>query len=333
MALATALDRRLAEADRAEEAARAARGEIERLDRDRDRVAREHSALAEEERTLRARVQQIAGDDEHDAIAVVEGRIRSHARADRLLDELEHTRPDLPEVRARIRDAERDGSSWVMTDADVADRRAHLAELTDRIESLIGRSEALETEIAHLREEQTVDVVDGEILSLQEEEKRLTIERDRNWLIAQLLRTADRRFREEHQPDLLRRASGYLERLTAGRYHRILVDEVGDGELFQLAGPGLPRPVPLARPISTGTLEQAYLSLRLAIVDHLDHGQERLPLFLDEALVNWDAARRERGLDVLSEISESRQVFSFTCHPDMASRLEARGAHVVRLER
>ena len=124
-----------------------------------------------------------------------------------------------------------------------------------------------------------------------------------------------------------------MERLTAGRYHRILVDETGDGELFQLAGPGLPRPVPLTSPISTGTLEQAYLSLRLAIVDHLDHGQERLPLFLDEALVNWDAVRRERGLEVLAEVSGGRQVFAFTCHPEMASRLEAHGAHVVRLER
>jgi uncharacterized protein YhaN len=331
--IADRLEHRLLEADRSEEAARAATGELERLDRDAARLEEEHEGLAARESELRSTLRRIAGSDDADPPRTVMERMDAHRRADRLLDELERTRPDLAEMKARIREAEEQGASWTINDADLADRRAHLAELRDRIESLVGRAQALETEIAHLREAETVDAVDGAILALQDEEKRLTARRDRTWLIAHLLRTADRRFREEHQPDLLRRASAYMERLTAGRYHRILVDELGDGDLFQLAGPGLPRPVPLSRPISTGTLEQAYLSLRLAIVDHLDHGQERLPLFLDEALVNWDEARRERGLEVLSEISESRQVFAFTCHPDMARRLEAHGAQLVRLER
>ncbi len=131
----------------------------------------------------------------------------------------------------------------------------------------------------------------------------------------------------------MRRASGYLERLTGGRYDRLLVDEQGKGDLFHLAGPGFPKPIPLAAPVSTGTLEQAYLSLRLAIVDHLDPGEERLPLFLDEAFVNWDDERRARGLEVVAEIAERRQVFAFTCHPSMASRLESLGATVLPLQR
>ena len=148
----------------------------------------------------------------------------------------------------------------------------------------------------------------------------------------QLVKEADRRFREEHQPDLLRKASRYLSRLTGGRYDRLLVDE-GGSDLFQLVGPGLPAPIPLARPVSTGTLEQAYLSLRLAIVDHLDEGKERLPLFIDEAFVNWDDGRREQGFEVLKEVAGTRQVFAFTCHPEMAARLESLGARVLLLDR
>ena len=53
--------------------------------------------------------------------------------------------------------------------------------------------------------------------------------------MAQLLRAADRRFRDEHQPDILRRAGHHLSALTAGRYHRLMVDESsGDGR-FQSA--------------------------------------------------------------------------------------------------
>ncbi len=129
----------------------------------------------------------------------------------------------------------------------------------------------------------------------------------------------------------MRRASAYLDHLTGGRYDRMLVDETRAGDLFRLVGPGLPAPVALAPPISTGTLEQAYLSLRLAIVDHLDQGGERLPLFIDEVFVNWDEDRRRRGLKVLAGISASRQVFVFTCHPAVAEELERRGGKVLGL--
>jgi uncharacterized protein YhaN len=81
--------------------------------------------------------------------------------------------------------------------------------------------------------------------------------------------------------------------------------------------------------MSTGTLEQAYLALRLAIVDHLDQGLERLPLFVDEVLVNWDRERRTRGMKLLAAVARHRQVFVFTCHPEVAHGLETQGARVI----
>jgi uncharacterized protein YhaN len=84
--------------------------------------------------------------------------------------------------------------------------------------------------------------------------------------------------------------------------------------------------------VSTGTLEQAYLSLRLAIVDHLDQGGECLPLFVDEVFVNWDRERRGRGIEVLGSLSRNRQLFVFTCHPELAEQFSGRGAAVLELE-
>jgi uncharacterized protein YhaN len=73
-----------------------------------------------------------------------------------------------------------------------------------------------------------------------------------------------------------------------------------------------------------------YLSLRLAAMDQLDAGGERLPLCVDEALVNWDRERMGRGLDLLLEVGRTRQVFFFTCQPHMARRLSEAGArHLV----
>jgi uncharacterized protein YhaN len=49
--------------------------------------------------------------------------------------------------------------------------------------------------------------------------------------------------------------------------------------------------------------------------------------------VNWDAERRSRGLEAVSRIAETRQVFLFTCHPSLARELQEEGAHLILLER
>lgn len=330
---ARVLDRELRDAERARDGSESGERERRRLARElstcqgtAERVSNRLSSLSEALRPMGA-------GDAYRGAEAARARIDAHSRADQLADELHRGHPDLAELRAQIEASELAGESWTVSAGDVARRRAHIEELDAQIEQLTADAEALQSSATHLRELETVDAVDGEIASLREKEVHLVRERDRKWVLAQLVREADRRFREEHQPDLIRRASEHLHHLTGGRYSRLLVDESREDGLFHLMGPGIPAPIPLAPPVSTGTLEQAYLSLRLAIVDHLDHGSERLPLFLDEVFANWDRERRDRGLDVIADLSSSRQLFIFTCHPAMAERLECRGARVLRLER
>lgn len=323
----------LREAERARDAAEQATGERERLLRARETTAADLDRQDEARRALLARVIELCGESGPEEIQAVQHRIDTHARADRLEEDLEQAHPDLDDRKARIRAVDASGASWAVSEDELTERRVRIEEAEQEVEQLVGRLRALERDVVHLRGQETVDAIDGALDALREEDARLVTERDRKWVLARLIREADRRFREEHQPDLVRRASDYLRRLTDGRYERLLVDERSEGDLFHLVGPALPRPVPLAAPISTGTLEQAYLALRLAIVDHLDQERERLPLFIDEAFVNWDAARRDQGLEVLAEVSRSRQVFAFTCHPEMADRLVERGGRMVRLER
>jgi len=329
--LAPQLDRDLREAERLCEAARSAEREVARLRREQSRIGGELDAARTRLSSLESRVAPLGGGDPLRGAAVAGRRMDAHRRADQLREELERGHPDLAELEERLRQARADAPG--VDDAEVARRRAHLEELESAVEQLIARAEALERDAAHLRELETVDAVDSEIATLQETEARLMRERDRKWVLAQLVREADRRFREEHQPDLVRRASEHLAHLTNGRYDRLLIDEADPGAPFQLMGPALPAPVALRPPISTGTLEQAYLSLRLAIVDHLDEGHESLPLFIDEAFVNWDPRRRARGLDVLADLSDRRQLFVFTCHPEMAGQLVSRGGRLIELER
>ena len=331
--LAPVLDRQLRAAERVEQAAAGAEREASRLRRERAAIEAELGALAGSLHALTELASGLATGDAAAGLEAAASRIAAHERADRIEEELERGQPALDRAREQIAALERSPEPWAMDDGDLAGRRASLEALDDEIDELTKRAEALDRDAAHLREMETVDAVDGEMASLQEEEERLVRERDRKWSLAQLVREADRRFRAEHQPDLVQRAGSYLGHLTGGRYDRLVIDEASAGGLFQLLGPDLPAPIPLARPISTGTLEQAYLSLRLAIVDHLDQGGERLPLFIDEVFVNWDPERRARGLEVLAGLSAARQLFVFTCHPDVAEDLGSRGGRVLRLER
>ena len=315
------------------DAADQASGEEERLRRARETIAADADRLERRHGSLIAQIATLGQGTSQGGLDAAQRRLDAHERADRIEEELERTHPDLVDRKARIADVDDSDAVWTVSEHEVTERRIRIEEAETHLEELVGRMRALERDVAHLREQETVDAIDGELESLREAEARMVSDRDRKWVLAQLVRQADQRFRDEHQPDLLQRASAYLRRLTNGRYERLLVDERGDGDLFHLVGPALPRPVPLASPISTGTLEQAYLALRLAIVDHLDRDRERLPLFIDEAFVNWDAARRDQGLSVLAEVSAHRQVFAFTCHPEMAERLAARGGRLVRLDR
>jgi uncharacterized protein YhaN len=326
------LEREMQRCERLKEAADAGHREMRRLNRERGRIQGEIDGIEDEHKRLRERLAGIGdGDPDHGA-RLAQTRLQAARRAHELQDELEREHPDLEEIVARIAKAEESGESWTVDDDDLASRRAGIEALEDEITGLVGSTEALERDVAHLQQEETVDAVDGEIASLEQEEARLARDRDRAWVLAQLVKVADRRFREEHQPDLVRRAGAHLARLTGGRYDRMMVDDSRDDGVFQVVGPHLPAPIPLAHPVSTGTLEQAYLSLRLAIVDHLDHGGETLPIFIDEVLVNWDQARQSQGVDIVASVARTRQVFFFTCHPAMAGALEDAGAKIISLD-
>ncbi len=314
------------------EAATAGRRELARLEEhletarsDRDAV---HRQLTDLSRSL-----EIIGDaDVELGVERATDRLRARDRAAQLLDELERAHPDLDEIRARIHAAESRGEDWAVDEDAVARNKAIELGLTDEIEELGSRARGLEKEIEHLRDRTLVDDLDGQLEELDDARERLVRRRDRLWVMSRIVRDAERILREEHQPALLRRAGSILARLTDGRYDRILLGG-RDGRGFRVRGPATPDALEVGHPLSTGTREQIYLALRLAILDHLDRAGEKLPLVLDEVFVNWDPIRRAAGIELIRELAGARQIFFFSCHPDVVQEVAATGARVVLLDR
>ena len=100
------------------------------------------------------------------------------------------------------------------------------------------------------------------------------------------------------------RARELMGRLTSGRYDRLSLDQ--DLQLYAAAQGEDTLRSNLWR--SSGTGDQLYLALRLAVAEELT---PEAPLVLDDALVRFDDARLGAALEVLKE--SHKQVILFTC--------------------
>lgn len=234
------------------------------------------------------------------------------------------------------RDALEDGWEDLVDAGDEVDEittTAAVHELQERVEDLRHRRGALEEERRTLAALPTLDDADGAVAALDEQIDHVERQRDRWALLASLVREGDRRYRQEHQPDVVRRASRDIAAMTGGRYTSLDVESVDGRSRLRVvaAGDVYPRPVEEgSRPLSRGTREQIHFAFRLALAEHLD-AAEPLPMLLDEMLMTWDPRRLDEGAARLGRIGKNRQVFVFTCQPELASRLaRAIGARVVR---
>ena len=114
-------------------------------------------------------------------------------------------------------------------------------------------------------------------------------------------------FLEETSSDLIRS-------ITGGAYTGMMIDEDFN---ITLEHHGLQ--VPINR-VSSGTLDQVYLAVRLACVEFL-WPDESMPLLFDDTFAMYDHDRLQKTLQWLSE-NYAGQIFIFTCHTREAEILE-----------
>jgi hypothetical protein len=147
--------------------------------------------------------------------------------------------------------------------------------------------------------------------------------------VCSLLLVAVREFYErEHQPQVLREASGYLKRLTGGRYTRVWTP-IGEHALRVDDREGQSLTVDV---LSSGTREQLFLGLRLALANSFARRGIELPLVLDDVLVNFDVTRARAAALVLRDFAkEGHQVLLFTCHEHIAKLFRSIKADVRNL--
>jgi uncharacterized protein YhaN len=118
-------------------------------------------------------------------------------------------------------------------------------------------------------------------------------------------------YERDRQPETLQAASGYLDRMTGGRYRRVWTP-LSEQTLLVEDAEGRSLPV---ETLSRGTREQLFLGLRLALAVSYSRRGAPMPLVLDDVLVNFDAERAHAAAALLRDFAaEGHQVLVFTCH-------------------
>jgi hypothetical protein len=144
-------------------------------------------------------------------------------------------------------------------------------------------------------------------------------------LVAETLKT----FARERQPAVLASGSEAFAAVTGGRYVAVQLDaEAGLGSVVVVNRDGVQlKPDAL----STGTQQQLYLSIRLALVAEFGRRAVPLPLIMDDCLVNFDPRRAAAVAGLLAQRSADGQCLLFTCHPETAELMARQTAGPVQV--
>lgn len=216
------------------------------------------------------------------------------------------------------------------------------AENLARIESLRGKMSEIEgwlqdkhEELGILKRQMREVEDDRTVTSLRFEREQLLHslkEAVEQWsavrLTDHLLNRLRGQIEKDRQPRTLQTAAEFLNRLTDGKYVRIwtplnervlLVDDE-QGHAIRV------------QHLSSGTREQVFLAVRLAMIRDFSEQGIELPMILDDVTVNFDQTRTEAAVRTLLDVAErGQQILLFTCHEHLAELFESEGIEPVLL--
>lgn len=241
------------------------------------------------------------------------------------LDTLSEKAEQLKQIKQRLNYLARDLGNISYDEA--REKLAALPETADNtdFEGIKAEYESLAAEIAKKRNALTAAETEDRVSlknapdpeTLKSEIKELTekISRQEDFCRAadtalEILQNSFAELRGSYGSALEKKAADIFARLTFGAYGSVLISKAFDMSVEKNGEFGSHE----ADYLSSGTADQAYLSLRLALSSVIFETSGALPIFLDDSLAQYDDRRMKTAAKFLREYSENCQVIMFTCH-------------------
>lgn len=157
---------------------------------------------------------------------------------------------------------------------------------------------------------------------LSEVTHQIEIEREKlsdlvfEWTVLQTtmeaLNKSKRAYQDKYLTEVMNKTSTYFSLITNDAYEKVFPPQAGNSFIVQ--APDYTRYD--VKELSQGTINQLYVSLRLAISEVMSE-RYNVPFMIDDAFVHFDAERTKNIIDVLLEIGKTQQIVLFTCKEDI----------------
>ena len=278
---------------------------LEEVERQRSLLQQQRQAAADSDARVRSTLVQLLGQ-------VRQWAPDAHSAADirRFVQQTTQRREDLTQ---EIRQAQ---SEVLQVQPDDTDGTC--ARLQQQIAQIQGRLAAIGQP----------DDLERQLRSMQEQLAQLQGEYDALAMALGSLRTANVALQNRFSPELGRRAAEIFADMTGSDWSSILLDR----EFHLSAETGSDPTRRNVQLLSTGTADQLYLAVRLAICEMILPPEQNPPLILDDALLTFDDMRLGKTLDYLTRLGEKRQILLFTCQGREAAYLSGRvGVHIIHI--
>ena len=279
---------------------------LEKLEEQRSLLQQRQQAVADSEQRLRATLADLL-------TMVQRWDVGVHTPTDvrRFVQQMTQRREELTE---EIRQAQADALHAQAPDADgsAARLQQQIAQVQGQLAALGGAEDAPQR-----------------IARKQEQLHRLQGEYDSLALALDVLRSANTTLQNRFSPELGRRAAEIFADMTGSPWSHILLDRE-----FRLSAEAGSDPTRRSvQLLSSGTADQLYLAVRLAICEMVLPAEQNAPLILDDALLTFDDERLHKTLDYLVRLGEQRQILLFSCQSREADYLASRsGVHILNLQ-
>lgn len=331
-------------------------GGMEELDRElheMDRVSNQIVSATQEKETVMEEIADLRQDLENTMAELKEKlkpykNVESDAEAVKIISALDKAQRDHAALEAQYNaekssfDEALSGRDYDQICTEAADLREKLGdkaelgadgmaeqELSDRIEDISQEIEEVKTELIKKETELDMQTVNQQELNGVNEKIKLLAERIDKYdfeycAIREAQDALDEAFesmQKDFGPMINYRAGKIMNELTGGKYSSVIISEA----LVPSVAEQGESDIRSCQSLSSGTVDQIYLSLRLAIAGIL--GDETLPILLDDALCQYDDKRMTDALYYLGKESggELGQVVLFTCHDGLVKTAKSIG--------
>ena len=148
--------------------------------------------------------------------------------------------------------------------------------------------------------------IQEELENLKEEKIELEKKRENIKRTLEYLEIAYNKMKEQVTPKFTKELSNVMEKISNCKYKNVRINTNGEIIAETRTGEYIK-----AENLSIGTIDQLYLSLRLATIKEIT--KENMPIILDEAFAYYDDNRLENILNYLANEYNNKQVIIFTC--------------------